>query len=212
MVVMKTLEKGQDKIKKICSVLRDETLEPAKKEAEEIISDGKRQAEEIIAEAEKQAKKIIDNARAAIEQERNVFNSTLEQAAKQSVEALRQSIERRFFNEHLQSVIEKNASSADLVAKLITAIVHALEKDGLAADLTALVPSALSPKEINELLLKDVLKTLKENTVGVGGFAAGAQVRLDNKKMTIDITEQSLKELLAGYVVRKDFRKMIFAG
>lgn len=208
---MKTLEKGQDKIKKICSVLRDETLEPAKKRAEEIINDGKRQAEEIIAEAEKQAAKIIADARAAVEQERNVFHSSLQQAAKQSVEALRQSIERKFFNEHLQTIVEKNASGPDLVAKLVNAIVKALEKEGLSTDLTALVPSTLSPKEVNELLLQDVLKALKEHSVAIGGFAAGAQVRLDNKKMTIDITEQALKELLSGYVVRKDFRKMIFA-
>ena len=34
---MKTLEKGQDKIQKICAILRDQTLEPAQKEAQEII-------------------------------------------------------------------------------------------------------------------------------------------------------------------------------
>lgn len=211
MVPMKTLEKGQDKIKKICSVLRDETLEPAKKQAEEIVKEGQRQAEEIIAQAQVSAEKIIDSARTAIEQERNVFYSIMQQAAKQSLEALRQDIEKKFFSEHLQSVIEKNTQSADIIAKLVNAIVKALEKEGLSSDLTALVPNAVSPKEVNDLLLQDVLKTLKEKSVVLGNFSGGVRLKLNNKQMSIDITEDAIKELLANYIVRKDFRKMLFA-
>lgn len=208
---MKTLEKGQDKIKKICEALRDETLQPAKKEAHAIILAAQKEAEEIIAAAEKESEKIKVAAKVFVEQEQNVFHSSLQQAAKQSLEVLRQNIENRFFNDNLATLIDKNASNPQVIANLISAMIKALEKDGLAANLTALIPTSITPKQINELLLEDVLKTLKDKSVSVGSFSSGAQVRLNNKKMTLDITEEALKELLAAHVVRKDFRSMIFA-
>lgn len=209
---MKTLEKGQDKISQICSVLRDETLEPAKKQAEEIIREARRQSEEIIAEAQRAADKLLENARAAIDQESKVFQSSMQQAVRQSLEALRQSIENKFFNEQLASEIELGSRSPELVAKLINAIVKALEKEGLSADLTAIIPNSVLPKEVNDLLLQDVLKMLKEKSVVVGNFAGGAKVKINKKQMTIDITEDALRELLASYIVRKDFRKMLFVS
>lgn len=207
---MRTLEKGQEKIKQICSVLREETLEPAKKQAEEMIEEAQKQAEEFVHEAQKHAETLIAEARLAIEQERNVFNSSLQQAVKQCLEGLRQNIENNFFNYQLQTLIEKDGANPDLVAKLINAIVKALEKEGISADLSALVPKTISPHEINTLLMKDVLNVLNEKGVVQGKFAAGAQVRLNQKKITIDMSEEALKDLLSNYVVRKDFRKLIF--
>lgn len=207
---MKTLEKGQDKINKICAVLRDETLEPAQKEAQQIIEKAQQKAEQIIADAQKAVEKQQAAAKAALEQERGVFQASLQQAAKQGLETLRQSIESKFFNEHLSTLIEKGASDPNLIANLVNAIVKALEKEGLSADLTALVAKTLVPRQLNELLLQEVIKNLKDNTVAVGNFNAGVQLKLNNKKMTIDISEDALRELLATYVVRKDFRKMIF--
>ncbi|MBA3817134.1 MAG: V-type ATP synthase subunit E [Parachlamydiaceae bacterium] len=207
---MRTLEKGQEKIKKICSILREETLEPAKKQAEEILDEARKQAETIIAEAQKNAKSVVVDTKAEMDQERNVFNSSLQQAVKQSLESLRQEIENNFFNNQLHHLIEKECSNPNLTANLINAIINALEKDGISADLSALVPKTISPHDVNVLLMKNVLNSLKENSVAVGKFAAGAQVRINNKKVTIDITEDALKDLLSNYVVRKDFRKMIF--
>lgn len=207
---MRTLEKGQEKINKICSILRQETLEPAKKQAEEIIEEGRKQAEQIIIEAQKNADGLTAAAKANIEQERNVFNSSLQQAAKQSLESLRQEIENSFFNEHLQTLIAKEGSNPDIIAKLVNAIVKALEKDGLSSDISAVVSSAIDPQEINTLLLKEVLNSLKEKGVLGGNFTSGTQVKINNKNITIDITDEALKELLSNYVVRKDFRKMIF--
>jgi len=207
---MKTLEKGQDKIQKICAVLRDETLEPAQKEAQGIIEDAQRKAEQIISNAEKASKKLHEEAKAAIERERTVFLSTLQQAVKQSLEALQQSIENKFFSENLLSVIEKSTADPKIIANLVDAIVKALQKDGLDADLTVLVPKTMSPRQLNELLMQDVVKTLKEKSVVLGDFSAGVQVKLNDKRMTIDLSGSALRELLATYVARKDFRKFVF--
>lgn len=207
---MKTLEKGQDKVTKICAILRDETLEPAQKEAQQIIENAKEQAEEILAQAKKSADKLHQNAKVLIEQENRVFQAALEQASKQALEILRQSIEEKFFNEHLLALVEKDAADPNQIADLINAIVKALEKDGLSANLTALVAKTMVPRKINELLLQEVVKSLNDQSVAIGNFNSGVKLRVNNKKMTLDLSENALKELLSTYVVRKDFRKMIF--
>ena len=52
---MKSLEKGEEKIQKICDVLRRETLEPAQLEAEGVIEQAKEKAAGIVREAEQNA-------------------------------------------------------------------------------------------------------------------------------------------------------------
>lgn len=206
---MKSLEKGQDKIQKICDKLRQGTLEPAEEEAQQILKEARKKADSIKADAERHADQILKQARAQIEQERNVFHSSLQQAAKQTVEGLRQEIEHKLFNEELQNILEKQTADPKIIAELLNGIIQALEKDGLATDLTAVIPKLISIEDVNALLLDGVRKRLKGKPLNVGSFAGGAQVKLHAKKMIIDLSDQAIKELLANYM-HKDFRKMLF--
>lgn len=207
---MKTLDTSKDKIDKICDKLRKETLEPAKEEANQIIASARKKGESIIEEAEKQAEHLIKQAKAQIEQERNVFHSSMQQSTKQTVEALRQEIDKRLFNEEIDSVLESHIAAPQVVAQLINGIVNALQKDGIEADLSVAIPKAVSAADVSALLLSDVKKRLKDKPLTVGDFKGGAQVKLVGKKMTIDISDIALKELFATYA-RKDFRKLIFS-
>lgn len=206
---MRSLEKGQDKIQNICNKLRHETLEPAEKEALQIIEEARKKAETIKADAERHAEQMIKQARGQIEQERNVFHSALQQAAKQTAEGLRQEIEHKLFNEELQNILEKQMADPKIIADLINGIVKALEKEGLTTDLSAVIPRVVSADDINALLFENIRRRLKGKALEVGNFAGGAQVKLHGKKMTIDLTDHAVKELLANYM-RKDFRKLIF--
>lgn len=206
---MRSLEKGQDKIQKICDKLRHETLEPAEKEAQRIVEEAEKKAEATQAEAERHVDQLIKQARGQIEQERNVFHSALQQAAKQTVEGLRQEIEHKLFNEELQQILDKQMADPRVIAELISGIVKAIEKEGLTTDLTAVIPRVVLPDDVNALLVESVRKRLKGKPLEIGSFAGGAQVKLIGKKMTIDLTDQAIKELLANYI-RKDFRKLIF--
>lgn len=207
---MRSLEKGQDKIQQICDKLRHGTLEPAEKEAQHIIEEARKKAEVIKADGERHVEQLIKQTRGQIEQERNVFHSALQQAAKQTVEGLRQEIEHKLFNDELQQILEKQMADPKIIAELINGIVKAIEKDGLTTDLTAVIPRLVSTDDINDLLIENVRKRLKGKSLEVGGFAGGVQVKLIGKKMTIDLTDQAIKELLANYM-RKDFRKLIFS-
>lgn len=200
---------GQDKIQSICKVLREETLQPAKQEAAEVLEKARAEAEGIIADAKKEAKRLLDEARERIKREASVFESALSQAGKQGVESLRQEIEKGFFNEELSSMLSEGGKDPQLVSRLIEAIVTAVEKEGISADLEALIPQSVSSEEVNRHLGERVLQRLKGQSVQVAGFDGGAQVKLLDKKMTIDMTRKALEELLSNYV-RKDFRKYLF--
>jgi V/A-type H+/Na+-transporting ATPase subunit E len=207
----KTLEKGEDKIQKICDALRKETLEPAKKEAEELVAEAKARGEQIIADARAEAEKILAHAKVNIEQERNIFHSSLEQSAKQGLEELRQTIEKKLFNDELQHLVSKQTRDPKVIAKLVEAMVKAVEKEGVKTDISAIIPQTVKPADVNALLAEGILNRLKEGGVVVGGFSGGVQVKLHGEKMTIDMTEQSLIDLLSKYL-RKDFREMVFGN
>lgn len=205
----KALESGDVKIQEICDILRKETLEPAKIEAEKIISDAKNQAQEILLKAEKEGEKLIQDGHARLDQEKRIFESALKQSARLAFESLKQSIEEKLFNTELSDLVVSASSKPQAVADLIEAIVTALEKEGTQTNLAALVPKTVSASEVSKLLGSEALKKLKEGTITLGDFDGGAKIKVVNKKVTLDISDDVLKKLLADYV-RKDFRNLIF--
>lgn len=206
---MKSFDRGQEKIQKICDKLRRETIEPAELEAKKILEEANQKAESLKIQAEHHIEQMIKQARGQMEQERNVFHSSLQQAAKQIIEGLRQEIEQKLFNDQIQQMLEHEMGNPKIVAELLNGMIKAIEKEGLTTDLTAIIPRHLSSEEVSALLIDNVRKRLKGKSLEIGDFAAGAQVKMVGKKMTIDLSEQAIKELLADYM-RKDFRRLIF--
>lgn len=207
---MKTLDKGQDKIQEICDALRKETLEPAQGEAERIIEEAKQRAHTIVQEAHSEAKTLHEDARATIEKEKNVFESSLSQAVKQSLEVLRQEVETHLFNSQLQETLKGITTDPKVIARLIEAMVKGVEKEGIAADLGAIIPETVPVEEVAGFLAEEVVKKLEKGGVILGPITGGAQVKLTDKKITLDMTDESFRKLLANYV-RKDFRTLFFA-
>ena len=206
---MKTLDTDQDKIKKICEVLRKDTLEPAEIEALKILEEAKSEAKSIILAAEDEAEKIVKRAQSEMEQERSVFKSSLAQAAKQGIEQIRQEIQAKLFNPELEKLIVKDTASPKVIASIIESITKAIEKQGLGGDLLLAIPKDISPQFVTALLHEAVLQRLKSESVELGAFKGGAKVRLIDKKMTLEMTDETLRELIASFI-SKDFRKFIF--
>lgn len=206
---MKTLDQGQDKIEKICQILREETLIPAQDEAREIVEKAQQQARRILDKARSEAETLEQEAHHRIEQERRVFESSLAQAGKQGLEVVRQSIEEKVLRDNLHQKVVESATNPQIIAALIDAIVAALRRDGMAANLTALIPASVEPREVNQLLAQETLSSLESGRVELGGFAGGVQLVLQDQKITIDISDQALLELL-GRFLRKDLRDLLF--
>jgi V/A-type H+-transporting ATPase subunit E len=206
----RTLEKGPEKIQVIVDLLKKETLEPAKVEAETLIAEARAEAARIIEQAHKEAEELHTKAHAEIARERNVFQSALAQASKQTIEVLRQHVESELFNPQLVELISSETKDPKIITNLLKAIVEALNKEGLDANLSAIIPKIASPEEINALLGENIIKKLKEKSVILGGLSGGVKVKLNDKQLTLDLSENALIELIANYV-RKDFRKLLFA-
>ena len=170
---MKTLEQGSQRIQKISEELRTEIIDPAKLEAAKIIAEAQAEAHAIVEKGREDAKKLYQEAHGKILQETNVFQASLSQASKQSLEALRQEIERSLFSQEIQTLIQKQTSDPKVIAKILETILKAIEKDGISANLSAVIPQAVSASEVNALLGDNLLKRLSEKSVVLGKFAGG---------------------------------------
>lgn len=206
---MKEIDTGREKVKKICDVLRKDTIEPAKQEADEIISQAKLQAVEIVELAKAEAEKIKSDASREIEKQKAVFSSSLGQAGKQSLEALKNEIESKLFDPALSQLLNHPLTDEKVIVNLIGAVISALKKEGMDADLDVCIPAVLSVKEINDQLIKQVGENLKSSTISLGDMQGGITVKLTKENITIDITDQALQEWVSKYV-RQDFRKILF--
>ncbi|MCK4934600.1 MAG: V-type ATP synthase subunit E, partial [Simkaniaceae bacterium] len=96
-----------------------------------------------------------------------------------------------------------------ILGELISAIVVSLEKEWIHGDLEALVSSKVNAEQVNKHLLKGVLDRLKEKSVVLSDMTGGAQVKLFEKNMTLDISDQALKNLVGNFL-RSSFRSILF--
>ncbi len=208
---MKGIETGKDKVKKICDVLKKETLEPAEKEAAAILERAHEKAQKMLSDAKKEVEKIHLETRTYEADQRTIFQASLNQACKQTVAYFKQAIEDKFFNPLLGELLHKELQSPAVLAKIIAAVVSALEKEGIDADLSVFVSAAVPPRAVNELLGEKILAKLKEKSVLLSSIAAGVEVKLDKQNVTLDITDTALKEVMGRYI-RKDFREILFGN
>ncbi len=208
---MKGLETGKDKVKKICEALKKETLDPARREAEEIIAAARLKADELMHDAHRYAEKAHAKAKDEIEKERAVFQASLGQACRQTIEVLKQTIEEKLFNHELVKQLGQRLRQPDVLASLVTAVVSAVEKEGIDTDISAFIPAAVPAAAVNTFLAQEILQRLKEKSVLLMSISGGVEVKLHKEHITIDISEATLKELVAQYI-RKDFRELFFHG
>lgn len=206
---MKSLETGKDKIQKICDAIRKETLDPAKQDASEIVENAHMHAAEIIREAEKKAAELKLSVDKEIEEKKKLLDSSLKLSCRQGIEALKQKIEAELFNHELSTLVAKETSTPEIIVKLVESFMRSLEQQGIEEDFEVIIPKEITPRSINSLLAKNILDHLKNQTVTIGDFHGGVQLRMKDRQITIDISDQVVRELIAAYI-RRDFRDLIF--
>ena len=98
----------------------------------------------------------------------------------------------------------------EVLSRLINAVIGAVEKEGIESDLSVYIPEAVPPREVNALLLQNILGKLEEKSVLIGSsIHGGIELKLHDKNISIEITDAALKELIERYS-RRDFYKIIF--
>lgn len=206
---MKGLETGKDKIQKICDSLRKETLDPAKQEAREIVENAHMQASDIVNEAKVKAAEMIQVAEKEMEEKRRVFQASLNLACRQGIEQLKQKIEKELFNQELASLVAKEMADPKMIANLLNSFMKSMEEKGIEEDVVVLIPKGVSPRSITSLLADRVLKHLEKESLVVSDFDGGLQIKMKEHKITIDITDAVVRELIAQYI-RRDLRDLVF--
>jgi len=207
----RSTDTARGKIQKICDVLKNETIAPAKQEAKEIIENAQMQAKEIIEKAKKQSAEIIKKSQEEKDKQQKVFESALSLAKKQAIDSLKIEIEQKLFDKSLSDLIIKASTDSKVISNMITSVVKAIEEDGVDADIMAYIPKSVSKKEINELIGKTILENLKGKSVEIGDFEGGVKLSLQDNNITIDISDDALFQCIAKYV-RSDFRDIMFKG
>ena len=200
---------AQDKLKQICDTLREETLKPAEEEAGSIVHNAREQAKRIVEESKEEAQRIIRSAEEAADQTLKKGEAALIQAGKRSLENLKQAVETKIFKESLREWLDGVAADPQVSAKLVQALVQAVETQGISGNLSACIGKHVSARAVNEVLGKEITSKLKEKSVSIGKFSGGAQLKVDERNWVLDISSEALLDLLTRFL-QKDFREMIF--
>ncbi|AEB41977.1 V-type ATP synthase subunit E [Chlamydia pecorum] len=202
---------ANDKLKQICDALRIETLKPAEEEAEVIVCNAKEQAKRIIQDAKEQAKEIILSAEDQASHKIKQGEAALALAGKRTLESLKQAVENTIFREALAEWLEQITIDPEFVAKLMEAMISAVEGQGITGSLSAYIGKHVSPRNVNELLGKSVTAKLRKKSLIIGNFSGGVQLKVEDKDWVLDLSSEALLELFLRYL-QKDFREMIFQG
>ena len=208
---MTYIDTGKDKVKKICELLRKETLDPAQEEAKQIVHAAQEEAKEIVEQAQSQAEKILEEARSQIQAEHKLMTSSLALAVKQSIATLKEQIINDLFNPKLAEMISSQMSKTDVIAKLVDSVVDAIKHSGLDTDLSACLPKKINVEELLAMLAKQTLTYISNNNIVLKDIHGGCIVKVEKQNLAIDISDEALKEVVASFIA-KQLHKYIFAN
>ncbi|MDX8430481.1 MAG: hypothetical protein SNF33_01560 [Candidatus Algichlamydia australiensis] len=207
---MSDLESGKERVQKLCDLIKKETLDPAKQEAEKILSDAQEKREGILQAARMEAENILGEAKKKIEEEKRIFDSSLNLAGKQALNALKQEIEGKLFDQEIVRQVKSVSGEEKAIAKVIDAIVLAIEKEGINSDLEASIPSAVSKDEVVKALSDQAVEKLKKESIQLADFTGGAKVKIAQEHLTLDISDEALARLVSNFI-REDLKAKLFA-
>ena len=139
---------GDERLAAICQTIRNETLEPAQRDAESIRQGAEREAAKIRAEARQQADLLLHETRKKLIEEKQAFEASLQQACKQTTDLLRQRIEKSLFRPMLDEWLEKEFASEEKTALLINVLIEYIKKQGFEGDLSCWIGSHLDKEKV----------------------------------------------------------------
>lgn len=206
---MKLLNNANDKIQLICEQIKNDAIEPAKLEARTIVENALKEAENIKAQSLKDIEEEKLRVLSYIEKQKQISEASIQLAIKQAIDKLKYDII-NLFNETLSSVIESEVSKTDVIVKLIDSVCEALVKEGIYNPIHLTIGNKIEPIELANKLSDELKKKLVNGPLAIGTFSGGAEIKLQGKNLTIDVSDKAVKELFSTFLKRPDFRSLIF--
>lgn len=206
---MRLLETGNEKVKKICEVLKKETLEPARLQAEEILELARKEADRLIKQAQDKSHQLVKETEERIKKQEEVFKASVNIAFKQVIGKLKSEIETKLFHPALLEVVRHHLSSSATISDSIKVIIDGLAKSGLDADAKIILSKKYSSQQLAEVIAAAGVENWKNKIYSLGDFGSGLQIRLDRMHMIIDLTDGAVEQMLLEFA-SDNLKKIIF--
>lgn len=200
---------AQTKIQVLCDTLKQEALEPAQHQATQLLNQARAEAETLVQAARQEAEQVRQTAQRQMQQERALFDSSLRQASVQALRALRSEIEEKLFRDQLVVCLSEGLNDPVILTRLIHVIIDAIARDGLGVDLSVEVSKSVDIDALNSLLGQRILQQLRQGTPLKSTIGGGARVKVHEKSLTFELSDQFLRELLESYI-HSEFVKLVF--
>ncbi len=205
---MTQLESGRDKVNEICRMIRNDTLQPAKDEAARIIAEAQAEADAIIAKANEDADDILQGLKKDLERQKSVYEATIELGIKQGIAKLRQLIT-GIFSDQLHQMINREMGKVDVMANIIKVLIEAIKCEGIDANIKVALAKGVDKEGLFEALSSKVKEKIEKDQIEIGDFKAGAAIKIVDKKISIEMTDKAVLELLSTYL-SEDLRQKLF--
>lgn len=187
-------------VERICRVLKSETLDPAKKEADGILNKARERADELIEVAEKQAAEILKTAQQRVTSQRKIFVDEIKHIAKETVFKLRDDI-LQLFSKDLMKHIADYANAPKYIAQAIEVVLEAIKKGGIEANIEAYISEHVPMDAVAKELSAHVIESLSGGkSLKVGSISSGCSLLMKENQLSIALTEEQLTQLLKDQV------------
>jgi V/A-type H+/Na+-transporting ATPase subunit E len=183
--------------------LKTDGVVKGKSEAEAIVADAKRQAMAILDTARNEADSIVTAAKAEADRICQTSNQALQLAGRDALLKLRESFTLQFEN-RIRKLVEAELKDPKILGKMILEVAGKSRPGESTAKTEILLP--MDAPETDPLIsyVAGVTESMLRQgvTFGVGDdVAAGVKVRLADKDVDIDMSDEALSAFLARFLV-----------
>jgi V/A-type H+-transporting ATPase subunit E len=210
----KKLSSGVDEL---IAKLRDEGVSAGRAEADSIVGDARAQAKKILDNANADARERIEAARKESDAYRAAGEAALKTAMRDTVLDMKTALMERFSSD-LKRLVSHQMQDPEVLKQMILEVAGRTRADGEVGDadeLEVLLPEEVvgleelrvNPEELRKgRLTKFVLgltgEMLREGVAFSGSqdIAAGIQIQLKDKDITLDLTEKAVAALLLQHL------------
>lgn len=183
--------------------LKTDGVVKGKSEAEAIVADAKRQAMAILDTARNEADSIVTAANAEADRICQTSNQALQLAGRDALLKLRESFTLQFEN-RIRKLVEAELKNPETLGKMILEVAGKSRPGESTAKTEILLPMAASKSDPLISYVAGVTESMLRQgvTFGVGDdVAAGVKVRLADKDVDIDMSDEALSAFLARFLV-----------
>lgn len=203
------MESAEKSVQVILDQIRAEAIEPAEKDAQEIVTKAEKTARETIERAEAEAEKIVAKAQKEAAKREKMMEASLKMASKQCIATLREELMHSVFSSQLATLVSEGMKNSGQIAKLIDALITSVQEKGVDIDTALVIGKALDKKCLIEEISKLGVKSLTEEKVFCGDFEGGFKITFVKEGYTIDVSDHAI-QLLVGEFLAEDLREYLF--